>query len=213
MLTLYDYELSAECYAVRLLLSVLGVRHTTTAVDFYPGRTHELPSFREKSPLARLPVLETATFRLWDWQAILIYLASEHDAAGTWYPRTDASRLGLVSQWLGVARDLQSSAGLARLHEGMFVEVDVASCRSKAHALMRFIDEHLWFQEQRGESWMLDGALPTLADLAPFPALMLSEEGGISRLDYPAIRRWCDRFKTTPGFIGMSGVFPGASPT
>jgi glutathione S-transferase len=37
---------------------------------------------------------------------------------------------------------------------------------------------------------------------------MLSEEGGVFRQDYPAIRRWCDRFKRTPGFIVMSGIFP-----
>jgi glutathione S-transferase len=37
---------------------------------------------------------------------------------------------------------------------------------------------------------------------------MLSEEGGIPRLDYPAIRRWCDRVKHIEGFTVMSGVFP-----
>ena len=38
--------------------------------------------------------------------------------------------------------------------------------------------------------------------------IMLSEEGGISRQDYLAIRRWCDRVKRTEAFIVMSGVFP-----
>jgi glutathione S-transferase len=37
---------------------------------------------------------------------------------------------------------------------------------------------------------------------------MLSEEGGISRLPYPAIRRWTDRVKRIPGFIVMPGIFP-----
>jgi glutathione S-transferase len=40
--------------------------------------------------------------------------------------------------------------------------------------------------------------------------VILSEEGGIPRQDYPAIRRWCDRVKRLPGFIVMSGVFPAA---
>ncbi len=39
------------------------------------------------------------------------------------------------------------------------------------------------------------------------PYVMLSEEGGISRQDYPAIRRWCDRVKRIRGFTVMSGVF------
>lgn len=48
---------------------------------------------------------------------------------------------------------------------------------------------------------------PTVADIACFPYIMLSEEGGISRQDYPAIRRWCDRVKRIEGFIVMPGVF------
>ena len=39
-------------------------------------------------------------------------------------------------------------------------------------------------------------------------AWIVSEEGGISRQDYPAIRRWTDRVKRIPGFVVMSGVFP-----
>jgi glutathione S-transferase len=210
MLTIYDYELSAECYAVRLLVAMLGVAHETNPVDVYPGREHEGPPFREKSPLARIPVIEDGAVRLWDWQAILVYLATTKDAAETWYPRREAPRIALITQWMGIARDLEATAGLARLHAAMFVEADIDACRAKAHDLMRFIDEHLWFQEQAGQSWLIDGVRPTLADLAIFPAIMLSEEGGVDRRDYPAIRRWCDRFKRTPGFIGMSGVFPAA---
>ena len=54
-------------------------------------------------------------------------------------------------------------------------------------------------------------SLPTIADLACFPYVMLSEEGGISRLPYPAIRRWGERVKQLPGFIPMSGIFPAAA--
>jgi hypothetical protein len=37
--------------------------------------------------------------------------------------------------------------------------------------------------------------------------VILSEEGGISRLPYPAIRRWTDRVKQIPDFTAMAGVF------
>jgi glutathione S-transferase len=211
MLTLYDYELSAECYAVRLLLSFLDVKHQSVAVDVYPGRANETSAFRTKSPLARMPVLEDDASTLWDWQAILVYLAERYDSGGAWFPSNDRARAALIMQWLSVARDMQATAGLARLHEAMFVDADIEACRIKAHDLMRYLDEHLWFQEQSGQQWILDGTSPTLADLAPFPAVMLSEEGGVDRRNYPAVRRWCDRFKRTPGFIGMSGVFPAAA--
>lgn len=211
MLTIYDYELSAECYAVRLLLSILKVEHTLKPVDVYPGQEHQQAAFREKSPLGRVPVLEDGALRIWDWQAILVYLATAHDPAATWYPRNDAARLAFVTQWLGVSHELAATAGLARLHTSMFVDADLARCQAQAHGLLRMLDEHLWFQEQTGESWIIGGPSPTLADLALFPSVMLSEEGGIDRRDYPAIRRWCDRFKRTPGVVGMSGIFPAAA--
>jgi glutathione S-transferase len=36
----------------------------------------------------------------------------------------------------------------------------------------------------------------------------LSEDADLPRDDYPALRRWHDRFKRLPGFRVMSGVFP-----
>jgi glutathione S-transferase len=42
---------------------------------------------------------------------------------------------------------------------------------------------------------------------------MLCEEGGISRLPYPAVRRWTDRVKRIPGFTIMAGIFTADPPT
>ena len=75
---------------------------------------------------------------------------------------------------------------------------------------MRDLDRHLWFAEPGGPGpgcWRAPG--PTLADIAVFPPVILCEEGGISRQDYPAVRRWTDRVKRIPGFVAMPGVFPG----
>jgi len=70
------------------------------------------------------------------------------------------------------------------------------------------MDEHLWFQERQGQGWLVSGEAPTVADIACFPYVMLSEEGGIPRETYPAIRRWSDRVKRIPGFVVMPGIFP-----
>jgi len=69
------------------------------------------------------------------------------------------------------------------------------------------LDEHLWFREQEGLEWVCEAEHPTIADIAIFPDVVLSEEGGISRLDYPALRRWTDRVRHLPGFVPMSGIF------
>jgi glutathione S-transferase len=207
MIALYDYELSGNCYKLRLLMSFLGLKWESRNVDFYPGREHKSDAFLAINPLGQLPVLQDGDLVLRDAQACLAYLASKYDPDGHWFPRDDAAQVGQVMMWLAFADSLTATASAARLHDGFFYELDVEKARAGAHALLRVLDEHLWFAEQQGQDWICAGAHPTIADVACFPYVMLSEEGGISRLTYPAIRRWTDRVKRIPGFIVMSGVF------
>ena len=208
---LYDYELSGNCYKVRLLLNFLRVPYERVEMDFYPQREHKQPPFLAINPLGQLPVIDDDGYVLRDAQAILMYLARKYDATGRWFPHADAAELGRVAQWLAFAETLTSTAGAARLHDTMFHDVNVEKCRADAHILLRVLEEHLWFGEQEGRDWLCDSSHSTIADLACFPYVMLSGDGGISRLPYPAIRRWTDRVKLIPGFTLMSGVF-GLSP-
>ena len=208
MLTLYDYVLSGNCYKVRLLLAILKVPHTLHPVDFYPAREHRSPWFLALNPLGQLPVIRDGDLILRDAQAILVHLASRYDPSGSWYPLEAPERLGGITSWLMFADSISSSASAARLHDGMFYDFEIERCRARAHALFRIIDEHLWFAEQAGSSWLCPGERPTIADIACFPYVMLSEEGGISRRAYPALRRWADRIRQLPGFIVMPGIFP-----
>jgi glutathione S-transferase len=206
VIKLYDYELSGNCYKVRLMLGLLRLPYERVELDFHPGREHKAPWFLAINPLGELPVLEDEIV-LRDSNAILVYLARKYDVSESWYPM-DAETLGKLTLWLGVAEKLTSSAGAARLHDTMFYEVDIGKCRAAAHKLMRLLDEHLWFAEQEGSHWLCSLSHPTIADIACFPYVMLCEEGGISRLPYPAIRRWCDRVKRIAYFTTMPGIFP-----
>ena len=208
MIKLYDYELSGNCYKPRLLMSLLGVEYQRIELDFYPGREHKSPWFLEINPLGQIPVIDDDGFILRDAQAILVYLATTYDPTNLWYPRADPKVLGRIAQWLGFAQDLTATVSAARLHDALFYEADVEACRTQARALFRALDEHLWFSEQEGAGWLCGLAHPTIADIACFPYVMLSEEGGVSRLPYPAIRRWTDRVKRIEGFTTMSGIFP-----
>ena len=204
MLILHDFDLSAECYAARLFAALLGVPLDLRRLDVYPGRENEDEPFRALNPLATVPVLETPDGLLGDWQAILGYLAFAADRSGRWWPERDAR----LVEWLGRARLLADSAGLARRHDGMGVEADIDRCRGDAHILLRELERHLWFGERAGNDWLLPGDHPTVADIAVFVHVILCEEGGIARMDYPAVRRWTDRVRHLDGFVAMSGVFP-----
>lgn len=206
MIRLYDFELSGNCYKARLLMGILGVPFERVAIEFYPGREHKSGWFLQVNPLGQLPVIDDDGFVLRDSHAILVYLASRYDPSGRWYPR-EPQAIGRIAEWLAFADGITATASAARLHDGLFYEFDIDTCRAGAHALFRVLDEHLWFAEQQGQAWLCPGSHPTIADIACFPYVMLSEEGGISRLPYPAIRRWTDRVKRIPGFTLMPGIF------
>ena len=94
MITLYDYELSGNCYKVRLFLSILGIAPEIRTVDFYPGREHKSPGFLKINPLGQLPVIDDDGLVLRDAQAILVYLAARYDASQRWYPARGGGRRG-----------------------------------------------------------------------------------------------------------------------
>ena len=94
---LYDYELSADGYKVRLLLGYLGLTHESVQIDYYPGEEHKTDWFLRLSPLGRLPVLDDGGFMLTDTNAILTYIAAKYDASGNWHPRVDAALIGEVA--------------------------------------------------------------------------------------------------------------------
>ncbi|GHA36001.1 glutathione S-transferase [Devosia pacifica] len=208
MITLYDFELSGNCYKPRLLMSILGLTYETVPVDFYPGREHKSEAFLKLNPFGELPVLVDDGLVLRDSQAILIYLASKYDKTGQWYPLSDPAVLAEIAIWHDFANRITATASAARLGLSMFYDVDIEAAQAGAHQLFRLLDEHLWFGEREGRDWLCAPSHPTTADIACFPYVALSEEAGVPRQDYPAIRRWLDRVKRIPGFTVMSGVFP-----
>ncbi|MES2257397.1 MAG: glutathione S-transferase family protein [Pseudomonadota bacterium] len=210
MITLYDYELSGNCYKLRLFMNMLALDYRKVGVEFFPGKEHKGDAFLAINPLGQLPALDDDGFILRDAQAILTYLAARYDTGGRWYPTGDPQALGEVNMWLAFADGITGTASAARLQQLLRYELDADKARAGAHALFRVLDERLWFSEHEQGGWICRGDHPTVADIACFPYVMLSDEGGISLIDYPALRRWTDRVKRLPGFIVMSGIFEAA---
>lgn len=208
MIKLYDYELSVNCYKQRLLMSILKLPFESVLIDFFPGWEHKGEAFAKINPLGHIPVIDDDRYILRDAHAILVYLCAKYDDSGQWYPTNDAETLGEVASWMLFAEGTTNTASAARLHDTLGYPFDIDALRTGAHRLFRVLDEHLWLQEQQGHDWVTRAAHPTIADLALFPDVMLSEQGGISLVDYPALRRWTDRFKRTPGFTVMPGIYP-----
>lgn len=209
-ITLYDYELSGNCYKLRLLMSILKLPYDIVPVDYYPGRENRSDWFLRLNPFGQLPVLKDDDLVLSDSGAILAYLARKYDVSGRWHP-TDAAATAEVLRWHGVADSITGSVAAARLALSFGLDYDVPRCQREAHRIFRLMDEHLWFGEREGRDWLCVPDHPTTADIACFPYVMLSEEAGVGREDYPALRRWTDHVRRVPGFIVMSGIFPAGA--
>lgn len=203
---LYDYPLSGSCYKVRLFLHMLELEYETIPVDFYPGKEHKRAHFLALNPLGQLPVLDDGGFVLRDAQAILTYLAANYDEDGTWLPR-EPRQLGETFMWLAFAGGEIMNSSAARLGRMFKYDLDVATLQQRARAAFRVLDDHLLEREVLGKSWLATDN-PTIADIACFPYVALSGDGGIALDDYTYARKWIDRFKALRGFIEMPGIFP-----
>ncbi len=202
---LYDYVLSGNCYKIRLLARFLNLKFETVPVDFYPGREHRSPAFREINPLGQIPVLEDGGLYLRDAQAILVYLANRYDASKQWWPASDLEKVGLVQQWLSFADQITVTASAARLHDMLGYDLDIEAARSGARRLFRVLDDHLTEQEFVGRPWIV-GEMPTIADVACFPYTALAADGGVDLTPFKAVQHWLRMVTDLPKFIPMPGI-------
>lgn len=203
---LFDYELSGNCYKVRLLLHVLGIAYERYPVNFHPGKEHKEAWFlQQHNPLGQIPVLVDEGTSIRDAQAILVYLASKFDTTDQWYP-ADALTRARIQIWLATADEITRTASAARLHDALGYPFDVEACRTGARAVFRLLDDHLAEQHSAGRRWLATSHAPTIADLACFPYVALAPEGGISLDEFPALRGWIADFRHQPGFLGMAGI-------
>ncbi len=203
-ITLYDYELSASCYKIRLLLALLKLEYKRVAVDFFPGYEHRKPAFRKLNPLSQLPVLVDGDLVLRDAQAILAYLAKAYDASCRWLPEEPAP-FGQVMMWLFFTASELSAATAARLNSLLDFPADAKAVRAAARKAFRIMDDHMTRREFDGASWFV-GDHPTLADLVLFPSIALSRDFGQEHDEFAALRRWMRRLRGIDNFIVMPGI-------
>lgn len=201
---LYNYSLSGSCYKVRLLLGFLDIEYEAVPVDFYPGREHKGADFLRINPLGLLPVLDDNGLILRDAQAILAYLAKTYDASGQWLPDAPDT-FGQTMMWLAFASDNLMAASAARLHDALGYQLDVADARARANAAFEVLEDHLAERSLDAKTWIV-GDAPTIADIACFPYIALSGDGGIGHERYPNLRNWMRAFRRLPRFHAMSGI-------
>ncbi|WP_105385075.1 glutathione S-transferase family protein [Neorhizobium alkalisoli] len=197
-LVLFDFELSGNCYKVRLFASMIGLPLVLENVEVLKGATRTA-EFARLNPWQQIPVLKDGDFVVQDSQAILLYLAIKY--APQWI---DSSPEGMaaIAEWLSyAAKEVSIGPQLSRLnfldpHE----KIDLPRAQTIGRKVLDLLDRTL-----QGRDWLCLGK-PTIADLAVFPYIGLSRQGKLPLDEHCNILAWIDRIRALPGYIPMPGL-------
>jgi glutathione S-transferase len=202
-IVLYRFPVSGHAHRVELFCSLLKLPVKLVDVNLAAGEQKK-PEFLSKNPFGQVPVMEDGGVTIADSNAILVYLASRYDKAGTWYPR-DAEAAARVQQWLSVAAgQLAAGPSTARAIKLFGIPLDHARAVTVTTQLFGVLDKEL------AKRKFLAGATPTIADIAIYSYTAHAPEGGVSLEPYGNIRAWLARIEALPGFVAMPRSAPRA---
>jgi glutathione S-transferase len=195
---LYDYAASPNCYKVRLLLAQLGIDYERVPTDIFGGDTLT-DEYGDINPGRRTPVLETEDGKhIPESGAILLHLAE-----GTDLLPDDPVERAQVYRWLFFEQSaVYPTIGGIRFLAGTGRMKREDTPKGPSVDALKVLESHL------SEHDFLVGDRYTLADLALFGYVHVSEEGGIDMDRFPAVQRWLDRIREQPGFMNDLEGFP-----
>lgn len=203
-LTLYDFELDENCYRVRLALALIGLDHTTVAVNAFPLHEQTTTRYLALNPLGQLPILTDGDLVLHEAEAILCHLGRAHDPSGRWLP-SGGDDFARVMLWLFFSARTLGATVAARLNAIFDAPGDPTALRQAAHRGLEIMNDHMAMQGARDVPWFA-GADATIADIALFPAFALCRDYGIDHGEFPALRGWYLRFRALPRFRSIPGI-------
>jgi glutathione S-transferase len=200
---LHNYDLFEDCYRVRLLASCTEQSLDLTNVDAFPGAEEKSPAYLKLNPMGHLPILEDGELILRNLLSILVYLA-EKDTRKRFVPEGTIARAEMMD-WLAFACLDLSVATQARAVALLDAPGDIVVLRQKVRALFRILDDRLTRQALHDKPFVV-GSVPSVADIALFPAFALSRDYNLDHDEFPALRLWARRMRVLPGFITMPGI-------
>jgi glutathione S-transferase len=197
---LYDYDASANCFKVRLLLGFLGADYERVPVDIFAGDTLT-DAYAKLNPARETPVLELDDGRVITQSgAILWYLAT----GTTWLP-SERFAQARVAEWLAfeqehVMRGIGGPRFRLTTRRSAPESRMMAALLTTGRAALERLDAVL------GTQPFLLGETPTIADVAVYGYGHLAGEVGLE--GFVAVDAWCERIRSLPGYIGELAPYP-----
>ncbi|MGR2825838.1 glutathione S-transferase family protein [Acinetobacter sp. 1124_18A] len=189
---------SGNCYKIKLLLSLLNIKHRWVHIDILKKDT-QTADFLFLNPNGKIPVLVLDDGRvLSESNAILGYLAEE-----TEFIATDSYMRAKKYQWMffeqyshepfiAVARFINKYLGLPENRIA-----DYHNLQPNGHRALSIMNQEL------AKSDYFIGSQLTIADIALYAYTHVADEGGFDLTLYPNIQAWCQRIRKYSGYVGM----------
>ncbi|MEC4882474.1 MAG: glutathione S-transferase family protein [Scytonema sp. PMC 1070.18] len=199
MLRLYEFNLSGNCYKVRLLMMQLEIAFERVELDFIKKENRNI-EFLNKNPQGRVPVLELESGEfLLESNAIMFYLSK-----GTQLFPDDHLEQSKVMQWLFFEQySLMPYIGPCRywmtiLNKANEFHDVIAEKQKSGYAALSVMEQHLHSRD------FFVGNRYTIADICLFAYTHIAHEGGYNIFDFSAIQAWIERVKSQPHYINIS---------
>ena len=196
---IYGDSRSGNCYKIQLLLSLLGKTCEWIDIDIMKGETRA-PSFLEKSPNGKIPLLELDDGRvLSESNAIMHYIAFNTSLVpSSPYQSSKLLQWQFFEQYshepyIAVARYINVYLGLPAEKKAEYDAKQAGGYRALA------VMEH-----QLSLTPFLLGDTISLADISLFAYTHVAHEGGFDLSAYPAIRNWIQLIRDQKGFVPMN---------
>ena len=194
-MTLYDFPRSGHAHRIRLFLSIIGETYETVLIDMLKGE-HKDSEYRKLNPLGQVPTFVDGDTVITDSTAALVYLAIKHGDE-RWLPR-DAEGAARVQRWLSAASgEVYRGPVLARAGRRFGRPVDLERAEAESKRLFK------WMQQELADRTWLAADHATIADIAMYSYVRVSDEGELDLAPYPAILRWLEDVETLDGFEAM----------
>jgi glutathione S-transferase len=200
--TVYGFAQSGNSYKPALYLQLAGADWAPRFVDFFNGETRT-PVYRELNVMGEVPVLEHKGQRISQSGVILDYLVEQLGKFG-W--EDDAERREILRWLLWDNHKLTSYTATFRFLNKLVANPDptvLAEFRKRSEASWKILDKHL-----AGRSHVVGDRL-TIADISICGYLFFDDELGIDWDQYPNIRDWLARIRSTPGWKHPYDLLPG----
>lgn len=192
---LFEFAMSGNCYKVRLMLSLLNLKYESYLVN---GSELEQKSeaFLAKNPFGQVPVLKDGNVILRDSQGILVYLARVYGEAH-WFPN-DPAKAAEVVAWLSTAaNEVSRGPGALRAHYLFGRSINLEETKSVTENLLSILDNRLTRYD-----WLVTDSV-TIADIAVYPYIALSNQGKVDLYQYSNIRKWLNSIERLPRYLPM----------